>query len=218
MKRYYRENFPFIEDALEMIHNGIILPNVSKTHSGKNLFIIGSIGRLFPVKDYTLFVKIAHEISKEFKEIKYVLAGDGPEKVFIQRLVKQYGLQDSFEIIGLLNDTTNFYRDIDIYLNTSLSEGLPLSVLEAMAHGVPVIAANVGGIKEVITKEDQGILINGRNPMDFAEKCLMLFQNADLREMMGSKGRERIIDVFSVDKMARKYYSLYTELMHFKGF
>ena len=215
MKRYYSENIQFKEDALEMIHNGIILPNVSEIHSDKKVFFIGSIGRLFPVKDYTLFVKIANEISKVSKEIKYVLAGDGPERVIIQQLVNQYGLQDSFKIIGVLDDTTKFYQDIDVYLNTSLSEGLPLSVLEAMAHGVPVIAANVGGIKEIIAKEDQGILINGRNPMDFAEKCLMLVQNGNLRKSMGFKGRERIIDAFSVGKMAKKYYSLYSELINF---
>jgi glycosyltransferase involved in cell wall biosynthesis len=214
MKSYYGEKHLFSEDALHIIHNGIMLPKIFETRIFEKSFLIGSIGRLFPVKDYPLFVKIAHEISMVYKEIKFLLAGDGPERVFIQQLINHYGLQDSFKIIGFVDNSAKFYHDIDIYINTSLHEGIPMSILEAMAHGIPVIAANVGGIKEIITNKDLGILINSRNPNDYAEKCLMLFQNTDLRKLMGIRGRERIFDAFSVDKMAKRYYSLYKELMY----
>ena len=82
------------------------------------------------------------------------MAGEGPERSKLQALIQQYGLNETFVLQGHLDDRLPFYRSLDLYLNTSVHEGIPMSILEAMAHGIPVVAPNVGGIGEVINNED----------------------------------------------------------------
>jgi glycosyltransferase involved in cell wall biosynthesis len=106
---------------------------------------------------------------------------------------------------------TGFYAGIDIYLNTSLHEGIPMSVLEAMAHGLPVVAPAVGGIVEIIEDGVEGFLVEGRSPQAFAKKCILL-QDGELRLKMGRAARARVEKAFSAQAMAQEYYRLYREL------
>ena len=97
-------------------------------------------------------------------------------------------------------------------MNTSVHEGLPMSILEAMAHGLPVIAPNVGGISEIIDDGIDGFLVNDRSPAAFAEQILKL-QDVKLRRRMGEAAREKIHRSFSAQSMAAQYYKLYRELV-----
>jgi glycosyltransferase involved in cell wall biosynthesis len=96
-------------------------------------------------------------------------------------------------------------------LNTSLHEGIPLTVLEAMACGLPVVAPRVGGIPEVIEDGRQGLLVEQRTPADFARSCLEIIRSEGLRAAMGSSARERFADHFSSSRMASSYLDLYRE-------
>jgi len=98
-----------------------------------------------------------------------------------------------------------------LFLNTSLHEGIPLSVLEAMSCGLPVVAPRVGGIPEIIENGRHGFLVDGRTPEDFAWQCLELLRNEDVRKKFGSSAAERFIDQFSSVRMAASYLKLYTE-------
>ena len=107
-----------------------------------------------------------------------------------------------------------FYQDLDLYLNSSVHEGVPISILEAMAHGLPVVAPNVGGIAEIVESEVEGYLLEDRNPVAFAEKCLLLYENIRLREEMSQAAREKVTRAFSAEKMAEQYHKLYFEVAH----
>jgi len=102
-----------------------------------------------------------------------------------------------------------FYQGLDVYLNTSVHEGIPMSILEALAHGLPVIAPAVGGIVEIIDDGTQGFLIGSRTPEDFAKKCLILKENSEERERMARAARERAEQGFSAERMAEQYHQLY---------
>lgn len=146
------------------------------------------------------------------KNIYFELAGEGPQRPNIEAMIQRYGLHSNFFLKGHQDDMDTFYRGIDLYLNTSIHEGIPMTILEALARGIPVIAPNVGGISEIITNGVEGFLIEGRNPSDFAEKCLLLHGNRQLRKQMSQAARNRAEQAFSAEQMAERYYRLYREI------
>lgn len=197
---------------IKVIHNGIELPPLPSPKDRAQPFVIGSSGRIFPIKDFPLLVEIARTLAdSNATDIHFELAGDGPGMSELQALIRSYNLHDRFHLKGHQDDMPSFYRGLDLYLNTSIHEGIPITILEALAHGIPVIAPAVGGIVEIFDNGEEGYLIAGRNPNDFAEKCLYLKNNPDTRRRMARAARERAEKAFSVDRMAEEYYRLYTQ-------
>ena len=204
------KQYAFREDRIESIHNGIKIPETAFHKPEAGPFVIGSSGRLFPVKDYPLMVNVAREIAiTNENDVRFELAGEGPERPALESMVEIYGLQDHFVLRGHQNDMDTFYRGIDLYLNTSIHEGIPLTILEALARGIPVIAPAVGGINEIITDGVDGFLVKSRNPADFAQKCLLLWENKALRSKMSAAARDKANNTFSAERMAERYYQLY---------
>jgi glycosyltransferase involved in cell wall biosynthesis len=113
---------------------------------------------------------------------------------------------------GHIEDISAFYGKMDIYVNTSVHEGIPMSILEAMAHGLPVVAPDVGGIGEIIDDGVNGFLVAGRTPEAFAGPIRQL-RDTDLRQRIGEAAREKIHQSFSAQSMAAQYYQLYQELV-----
>jgi len=214
IKNNFIQNYGFKIDNVLLIHNGTNVPDISSFNKDDNIYVIGSAGRLFKVKDYPLMVEIAREISQKTDKIKFVLAGDGPERETILDMVKKYKIEKTFILTGFIDNMNNFYNDLDLYINTSLHEGLPMSILEAMSHGLPVVAPRSGGIPEILKNGLHGFLVDARNPKMFAEKCLQLYWDRALSRRMGDASREKIIDEFSLEKMAEKYYNLYVNILN----
>lgn len=210
IRSYFVNELGFGEDQVEVIHNGIEMPPDVSGKATDGTFVIGSSGRLFPIKDYPLMVSIAREMATK-KDVCFVLAGDGPEREALEKAIGEYRLSERFALKGHLEDMDSFYRGLDLFLNTSMHEGFPMTVLEAMARRLPVIAPQVGGIGEIIEDGVEGFLLPNREPKAFAEKCLEL-QNDELRRRMGQAAREKVEGSFSAEIMARKYYRLYREL------
>lgn len=213
IKDGFVNQYGFSEDKVKMIHNGIEVPEHISAKRHKEAFVIGSLGRFFTVKDYPLMVEVAREVLKSRDSIRFVLAGDGPEKLKILGLIEKYKMQSSFLLPGFSNDASSFYQELDLYLNTSLHEGIPISVLEAMSHGIPVVAPNVGGFEEILEDGVEGFLIRDRSPRSFAEKCNVLNDNGSLKMQMGLAAREKVIKEFSVGRMAEQYYRLYWDII-----
>jgi glycosyltransferase involved in cell wall biosynthesis len=210
IRTFFVNDLGFCAERVAVIHNGIEIPPTVCRKAADGSFVIGSSGRLFPVKDYSLMVRISQELEPQ-REIFFVLAGDGPERFALEKAIDECGLAGRFALKGHLDDMNSFYRGLDIYLNTSVHEGIPMTILEAMARGLPVIAPQVGGIGEIIEDGVEGFLVSNRDPKAFAEKCLLL-QDAELRQHMGQAARAKVERGFSAEHMARKYYQLYREL------
>ncbi len=210
IQKYFINDLGFCTERVAVIHNGIEIPPTVHTKAAGGPFVIGSSGRLFPIKDYPLMIRIAQEMAPG-SEIFFALAGDGPEMGALEEAIDECGLAGRFFLKGHLEDMDSFYRGLDLYLNTSVHEGIPMTILEAMTHGLPVVAPMVGGIGEIIDDGVEGFLIPNREPKAFAEKCLLL-QDPELRHRMGRAARVKVERVFSAEQMARKYYQLYREL------
>jgi len=211
------EEYGLPAEKLVVIHNGTEIPEEINSDRGNHPFTIGSAGRFFPVKDYPFFVEVAAEINRYAKDVCFELAGEGPEFENITERIYRYGLQDVFRLKGFVEDISVFYTGLDLYINTSIHEGLPMSVLEAMSHGLPVVAPEEGGIKEVVTDGLQGFLIEGRDPKRFAQKCLAIYKDRNLRQSMGTASREKVAREYSIRTMAGKYFGLYEKILSQTG-
>ena len=154
-------------------------------------------------------IEIAKAVKEETKHIKFHLAGEGPERSKLQAIIQQYNLNETFVLKGHVENMPPFYRSLDLYLNTSVHEGIPMSILEAMAHGLPVVAPDVGGIGEVVDNGEDGCLIDIRDTKAFAEKCFLLYENRQLRRRMARAAREKVVKSFSIENMAAQYHELY---------
>ncbi len=214
IQKAFIKQFRFRESKISMIHNGIEVPDFIPKRENKETFVIGSAGRLCPVKDYPFMIEIAKAVKEETKHIEFHLAGEGPERSKLQTLIHQYSLNETFVLKGHLEDMLPFYRSLDLYLNTSIHEGLPMSILEAMAHSLPVVAPDVGGIGEVVDNGEDGYLISTRDPKAFAEKCFLLYKNRQLRQRMARAAREKVVRSFSVENMAAQYHELYLNVVN----
>lgn len=199
----------FSGEKVAVIHNGIdVSPLMAERE--QDVPVIGSVGRLFPVKDYPLMVTVATKVCEKRANVRFELVGDGVEYDRISALVDAGGLTGRFALRGFIADTAAVYRDIDIYMNTSIHEGIPMSVLEAMASGSPVVAPKVGGLKEIITDGVDGFLVGSRSPDDFCDCCLRLLDDPPLLERMGKAARGKVEKQFSLRNMTEGYYRLYT--------
>jgi len=203
--------YGFSSKNLTVIHNGVGIPD-SVIRTPQMRVIVGSAGRLFSVKDFSLLVDVADYVISQSKVIDFVLAGDGPERSLLEDKVRYYGIQDRFTFLGHVDDMDVLYRSLDVYINTSGHEGIPMSVLEAMSYGLPVVVPEVGGFPEIVENENSGFLVEGRDPSHFAGRILRLLQ-FDRRYSMGRAARQRVMDCFSREFMAQAYYQLYKDII-----
>jgi len=207
------EKYDLPSEKLVVIHNGTEIPEEVTPDRGNHPFTIGSAGRFFPVKDYPFLVEVAAEVNRYAKDVRFELAGEGPDFVTVIERIQRYGLQDVFFLKGFVESISGFYNGLDIYINTSIHEGFPMSVLEAMSHGLPVVAPKEGGIKEAVTDGVHGFLIEGRDPKRYAQKCLAIYQDRNMRQSMGTASKEMVAREYSIKSMAGKYYELYMKIL-----
>jgi len=134
-------------------------------------------------------------------------------------MVKNYGLEDTIRFLGLREDVPKLMFASDIFVLTSLWEGLPGVVLEAMAVGLPVVATDVGGTPELVEDGTNGFLIPPGNPMKMADAIEKLINmSGEARRKIGSMGKEIVKEKFTVETMARKHEGLYVKLLQKKQY
>lgn len=209
----FLSRYGFDRSRVVTIHNGIEITAEVPDRGGTPL-VIGSLGRLFPVKDYPLMLAVAKLVCAARVDVIFELSGDGVEKEKLIALIQDAGLDGRFLLQGFVADTAPVYRATDIYINTSVHEGIPMSVLEAMSWGIPVVAPRVGGFSEIITDGVEGFLIESRSPQDFAVKCLELCGNAVFCRQIGRAARDKVAGKFSLEAMSNSYLQLYLPEMH----
>jgi glycosyltransferase involved in cell wall biosynthesis len=211
-KDYLLNKYGIKQNKLMVINNGIQCFNEPKqTHSrNKRLVLtIGSAGRLFPVKRFDSLIKIAGIVRKEMKDVQFIIAGHGPERGKLDELISFYGLEDTVRLLGHVDDMNSFYDKIDLYINTSLHEGLPMSILEAMYNRLPVIAFGLGGLKEIVKNNSDGFIIPKDDNMLFAYKILELLRNTKKLTDFGTNAHLKIINQYSAKRMVEEYFDLY---------
>lgn len=167
-----------------------------------------AVGNLYPVKDHATLLRAAVRLPVA----RIAIAGRGSQEEPLRRLAHELGLAERVHLLGLRDDVDTILTAADIFVQPSLSEGLPLAVLEAMAFGLPVVATRVGGVPEAVVDGDTGYLVPAGDPEALGTALARLIESPDRGRSMGAAGRERAEAGFSVQRMTDTYRQLYLEL------
>lgn len=212
-----RSNIP--GKKVVVIHNGVAAdPNRTKTGRlsarrklgiHDSAMVIGALGRLDPVKGYSVLLDAVALLIPKHPGLKVVFAGTGPEHEALVRKASSLGLSDAALFVGFQSDVQLFLDAIDIFAMPSLSETLGYALIEAMAAGVPAVASSVGGIPEVIPDERTGFLVPREDFNMLASRLDSLISDPQLRERMGRAGQERVLNCFSEQEMVHRTIKAY---------
>lgn len=205
-----------------VIYNGIYTEHFIKIDTHKiprmrNDLVLLHIGRFAPQKNHALLIEAFSLAVKEFPKLQLWLVGDGPLKDSIRSLVNRKKLEEKIYFLGIRSDVPELMSQADSFILSSNWEGVPLSVLEALAAGVPVICTAVGGVRELIDDGVEGILVPPNNPMALSKGILFLAKDLCLRQRMGRAGRKKAIERFDISRTAIEYESLYIRILDKQG-
>jgi glycosyltransferase involved in cell wall biosynthesis len=176
-------------------------------------FFIMQVARLDYLKDHATAVRTMKRVTERRPEARLLLIGEGPLRGTIEELVAQLNLGQAVRLLGLRCDVRRLLPAADLFLLTSISEGIPLTVIEAMAAGLPVVSTRVGGVPEVVDDERTGLLAPAGADDALAEKVCQLLDNAPERQRMSQRGRLRGAAHFSDQSMDSRYRELYNEML-----
>ena len=175
-------------------------------------WIVGAAGRLSPEKGFGDLVEAAAIVVRSRPDVGFVVFGDGPLRAQLAERIAALGLTDRFILAGFRDDVAKFLPHLDLLVLPSLTEGLPVILLEAFAAGTPVVATSVGGIPEVVEERVSGSLVEPGQPMGFAERVLAMFGEHIDRQRMGQAGRERVRRDYAFSTQSLKYQALFDRL------
>jgi glycosyltransferase involved in cell wall biosynthesis len=176
-------------------------------------FVLGTVGRLDPVKNLRALLHMQPLLREQVRQARVVIIGDGPEKAALEDITQHLGLHDSVTLAGYRADVRALLPAFDVYMNCSTYEGVSLTILEAMAAALPVIASPVGGNPEVVIDHETGYLVPAR-PRAMADCAARLARDARLRRVVGDAGRWRVMRHFSLARMVAEYASFYLGERH----
>lgn len=174
-------------------------------------FSILYTGRLVYRKGLVDFVKSAEHVIKKYPDASFILTGNGGLRPALEKMIRNLGLENNFSFLGFItqDELIKYSQKSTIYVLLSYYEGLPTTVLEAMACGMPVVATNIPGTNEVITDGKTGLLVPPRNPRAVADAIVKLLKDEKLRKKMSEAGRLHIERVFSWDIIAENILEMY---------
>jgi glycosyltransferase involved in cell wall biosynthesis len=175
--------------------------------------VVGMVARLDLQKGFEYLLRAVRELCGTFNDLKMVIVGEGPDRTAIENMIQQYGLQSKVILAGQQSDMPGVYAAIDIFVLPSLNEGLPLTVLEAMAASKPVIATRVGAIPSVIKHGENGLLVDSKDADGLRNAIASLLTDSDLCRRMGSAGHDWVSRNYTSEVMALKYRQMYEEVL-----
>ena len=179
---------------------------------GESDLVCGIIAALRPEKNHLLFLRSAATTLTEFPNAKFVIVGDGPERSMLEAAVNDLAIKQNVIFTGSRSDIPELLSAFDVFSLTSRNEASPVSIMEAMAMGLPVVAPNVGSISDTVIHGETGMIYNTGNAEKISEYWTMLFQDAVLRQRFGQAGRDVITSQSSLDVMVNGYESLIKEI------
>ena len=175
--------------------------------------IIGIVSRLVPIKAHEVFLDAARAILKDMPEARFAIAGEGERRADLQRLASASPLAGRVHFLGWRHDTVALYAGLDLTILTSDNEGMPVTIIESMASGVPVVATHVGGIPDLIRDGVNGYLVPPRNPEAVARAALAILQNPSRRAAMAVAARASVVPEYEVETLVARMDRLYHEIV-----
>ena len=216
-----REKFP--QEKVFVIPNGVDIQRYSPSPENRRQVreelqlpadakVVGIVAALRPEKNHRQFIDAAYEIHRNFPDSHFLIIGDGPERSAIEAYILTRGLGRVVRMLGSRSDTHRLLPAMDVFCLTSLNEANPVSIMEALACGVPVVAPNVGSISETVIPQATGILTRVGDATSTADAVIQLLVNPTLAQHLGLVGRANIEAKWSLETMVCGYEKLIRSL------
>lgn len=217
------ENLP--PDRVTTIHNGVDLevykPRPKRravTRSEWQLpaeaYIIAGIGRLTYQKNFSLFLEVAAEVSRFEPQTFFILAGTGEEEPKLRQQARELGIEKRVRFLGYVKEMSALYPALDMLLLTSRYEGLPITVLEAMAGGIPIVAARLDGVQEILTDEKDALLATPGDRTAFVSRVLALVQRPEAGKRYAEAALATVEAEYSAQTMTRRVETIYSHYLN----
>ena len=209
-----RKLYPLPPSKHAVIYNGIELDTLVgiRPHPANGEFVFGTMARLVPVKDHETMVEAFALVHQRLPRCRLEILGDGELRSDLERTVREKGLNQAVLFKGTSSDPAPFLAGLDAFVMSSRSEGLPLSLLEAMAAGLPVVVTAVGAMPEIVEKARCGWVCPPRQPKALADSMLAAMQAEDRLER-GGRARASAVENHSAAKMTSSYLDLFEGLL-----
>ncbi len=215
---------------VSVIHNGVDLERLHLETSPaerqrwrrvwglpEDALVVGGIGRLHYQKNFSLFLEVAAEVSARFPQAVFVIAGDGPERPALEDLSRRLGIASKVYFLGFVKDLRELYLIMDLLLFPSRFEGTPLTIMGALAMGLPVVASRVDGIAETLEHGSDGLLVAPENKELFVRQVCRLLEDRDLAQGLARAGQEKVRRHYSAEAMVRQVEALYLHFLENGG-
>jgi glycosyltransferase involved in cell wall biosynthesis len=188
-----------------------------KFNINKEDFVVGTLAELHPIKGLGFLIKTAKILSEQsknysdekYKNIKILIFGEGQEKNKLGKMIVDLGLKNKVILGGFLENGSQYLKGLDVFILPSLSEAMPLSLLEAGQAELPIIATNVGGIPEIIENKKTGLLIEVGNEESITDAINFIIENKNKSEEMGTNLKNKIVSEFNVENFYKKTFETY---------
>jgi len=179
----------------------------------KDELVVGFSGAICWEKGIRDFIEIAFVVGEEVKNIKFLLIGDGPQLNWAKEAVKVLGMEKNFVFPGWQRNVWPFLVKMDIFFFPTLHlEGLSLALLEAMAAGIPIVARDIGGNRELVINGKTGYLFKEQTPEEVAEMIIKILKDRKKREAMGKAAQERVEKYFNEERWIKKIHKVFEEV------
>jgi len=223
LQKFLCAHFNVSQDKVAMIYNGIDLSPFADVQRNPQLleslgisvdaFIVGTVGNLYALKGHTYLIRAAHGVMQKRPNTHLLILGRGELKNPLEQEAKALGIADRVHLLGYRDDTPRWLGVMNVFVLSSLSEGLPLSLLEAMASSLPTIVTQIGGMPEVVREGETGVVVPPGDCEALTKSILFFHDNPNIAKQYGRAGRIVVFEDFSVDRMVHQYRSLYREVL-----
>ena len=226
LREFYCQQLGMKPDIFDVIPNGVDVKQFcanpvarsdvrAKLSVGPGTMVVGTVGRLDPVKDHLTLLRAADLALRRGVDLKLVIVGEGPQRVALENhLSGKPHLARRAVLIGESKNVADWLNSFDVFVLPSLSEGMSNTLLEAMAVGVAPIATAVGGNREVVQHEHSGLLVAARDAAQMSDFIVQLAAAPEWLKALGVRARERMVMQFSVERMVNRYDEMYSQLMN----
>ena len=179
--------------------------------------IVIMVGRICKVKATWVYAQAAVKVQESRNDVKFLLIGEGPEAETVRQITSKAGAKGSFHMLGLRRDVPAIMKEADIFVLTSITEGMAMTLLEAMALGLPVVATDIPGNRTLVKNGETGLLVRVNDPAAVADSLIKLLDDARLRRSLGSNAKKFIRENFSFSKMGEKTTEIYEKILEEKA-
>jgi len=205
------------ETKFSVIELGFELDELFKLPLRENIenINIGIVGRLVSVKNHRMLFNVLSTLHPPpfTQTFRLIIIGDGEMRIKLEKYAEELGIRDMVEFKGWVKDLCKIYEGLDIVALTSLNEGTPVSLIEAMAAGRPVIATNVGGVKDIVKDGVSGYLVESGNVEEFSKRLVELIEDSEKRKVFGLNGRKMVQERFTKERLIKDTEKLYNNIL-----